>query len=108
VGEAAERPDVAADSLETVRRVVREELTRSSEVQREWLLRAGRGVAALYGASLVVYLASVFLALMLVYILGALIEPWIGAAVVGGVLLVGSVVAMRAARRYFERMVHGE
>jgi hypothetical protein len=90
---------------EMMRALVREELTRESEAQREWLLRAGRGAAAVYAASLAVYLATVFLALMLVYILGALIEPWIGAAVVGGTLLVGSILAAQRARRYLERMV---
>ncbi len=100
--------EVTSEAGQLIRDIVREEFARSSREQREWLLRAGRGVAAPYVASLVVYLAAVFLSLMLVYILGALIEPWIGAALVGGLLLAGSFATVRRARGYFERVARNQ
>jgi hypothetical protein len=75
-----------------LRALVREELERARGESRQELLRAGRAAAALYAASLLVYLAVVFLTLMVVYILGTLIEPWIGAAIVGSTLLVTALV----------------
>ena len=69
-----------------------DEDARAHAEARADLLRAGRLVAALYAASLLFYLAAVFLTLMVVYILGELIEPWVGAALVGGSVMIAAVI----------------
>lgn len=92
--EHAPSPDGPAGSPADVRAIVREEI-----------LRALRAVAAVVAAGLLLYLGVVFLALMSVYILGALIEPWVGAAIVGTVILVLSVASMRWALRRFRQIM---
>lgn len=97
-----ERP--AVDDGEAVRLVVREELERLRGETRVEVALLARGVAAVFAAALVLYLAVVFVSLMAVYILGELIEPWIGAAIVGSTIALMSAVLLWEARRYYQRM----
>jgi fatty acid desaturase len=102
------QPDVDAQSAaEAIRAIVRDEIDDARRRDREQVARAARGLAALAGAFFLLYLATVFLTLMFVYILGVLIEPWIGAAIVGSTLLVVAAFVSRGAWRYFRRMVSG-
>jgi hypothetical protein len=73
--------------------------------RRAAAVRVGRALVALYVASLLLYLAVVFLTLMTVYILGQLIEPWMGAAIVGSTLLLVSIAVLRRAVRYVRAAV---
>lgn len=73
--------------------------------RRAAAVRVGRALVALYAASLLLYLAVVFLTLMTVYILGQLIEPWMGAALVGSTLLLVSAVVLRRALRHVRAAV---
>ena len=96
-------PSTTDEMTEELRRIVREELDRARAEAQDELWQVGKAVAGLYAASLLLYLAVVFLTLMVVYILGALIEPWIGAAIVGSVLLVTASIAFARAVRRAER-----
>lgn len=91
-----------------VRAVVRDELRRAHVEAVQDLSKIARAAVAFYLASLLMYLAVVFLTLMTVYILGTLIEPWIGAAIVGSALLVASIVVgvrvIASARRTFSEL----
>ncbi len=104
----AERAEaLGADEL---RMLIRDELAQARRETVEELAPAARVTAVLYVTSLLSYLAVVFLTLMTVYILGELIEPWIGAAIVGGTLLAVStlvVVRVRAAARRAFALIEG-
>jgi hypothetical protein len=94
----------AADDDEAMRLLVREELERLHGQTRLEVALLTRAVAAVFAAALVLYLAAVFVSLMAVYILGELIEPWIGAAIVGSSIAITAAVLLWQARRYYARV----
>jgi hypothetical protein len=93
------------ETIEAIRRVVREEAERLREESRAELRRIGGGVVRLYAASLFLNLALVFLTLTVVYLLGTQIEAWMAAAIVGGVLFVAALAVLGRARRDFGRLL---
>lgn len=80
----------AAGAEDEIREVVRAELRAIRREERRYLGDVARAAAMLAAAFLLLYLGAVFVTLMAVYILGALIEPWIGAAIVGSTILVAA------------------
>jgi protein-S-isoprenylcysteine O-methyltransferase Ste14 len=102
-----QQPGEPRSASDEIRRIVREEL----DVMRaeEWArtARLARGVAALAVAFFLFYLGAVFLTLMAVYILGTQIEPWMGAAIVGGAVVVAATLVGRWAWRVFRESSRG-
>lgn len=98
---ASEQPrDADARIGLELRAIVSDELRIAREGDRAYLRRVLLASATVGIAVFLLYLGVVFLALMMVYILGALIEPWIGAAIVGsGIVVVAGIATVWAWRR---------
>lgn len=97
----ARERDVPPSAEEAIRQIVRSEVRDAQREDREYLARLAGAGTRLAAAAIAVAIGVGCLALMAVYVVGTLTEPWVGAAIVGAIIVLLSLGIARTAWRRF-------